>query len=101
MLGQTLGSLRGYRDPWLLQLVARLEVLANRVTDPEALYLAIYARWNVEFTRGNPRGAEEMARRIIAMLPQDADKTQTASALQLLGVAQIWRGHPVEARAAF
>jgi class 3 adenylate cyclase/predicted ATPase len=101
LLGQTLGSLRGYKDPELLRLIVRLEELADRVTEPEALFLALYSRWNVEFTRGNPRAAEEIARRIIAMIPTDGDSTQRASALQLLGVALSWRGHPVEAMESF
>jgi class 3 adenylate cyclase/predicted ATPase len=100
MFGHTLATLRGYLDPELLRLTERLQELSDRITDPDALYLAIYARWNVEFSRGNPRGAEEMARRLIAMVG-DANDTRTASALQLLGVAQIWRGHPMQARVSF
>ncbi len=98
--GQTLASLRGVLDPEIHRLTLRLEELSERITDPDALYLAIFARWNVEFSRGNPRGAEEMARRLIAMVG-DAKDTRLASALQLLGVAQIWRGHPVQARVSF
>ena len=100
ILGQTLASLRGVLDPEIHRLTLRLEELSERITDPDALYLAIFARWNVEFSRGNPRGAEEMARRLIAMVG-DAKDTRLASALQLLGVAQIWRGHPVQARVSF
>ena len=100
ILGQTLASLRGVMDPEIHRLTERLEELSERITDPDALYLAIFARWNVEFSRGNPRGAEKMARRLIAMVENPND-TRMASALQLLGVALIWRGHPVEARVSF
>jgi len=100
MLGQALASMRGYLDPELLRLTGRLKELSERITDPEALYMALFARWNVEFSRGNPRGAEEMARRMIAMV-SDTDDARLGSALQLLGVAQIWRGHPALARETF
>jgi predicted ATPase/class 3 adenylate cyclase len=100
MLGQALASSRGYLDPKHIRESRRLEELSERISEPAALYMAIYARWNVEFSRGNPRGAEAMARRLIAMTSGSND-TRLAAALQLLGVAQIWRGHPIEARETF
>jgi len=100
MLGQALASMRGYLDPELLRMTGRLKELSERITEPETLYMALFARWNVEFSRGNPRVAEEMAHRMIAMVSETND-ARLGSALQLLGVAQIWRGHPLEARATF
>ncbi|HLX38757.1 MAG TPA: adenylate/guanylate cyclase domain-containing protein [Candidatus Binataceae bacterium] len=100
MLGQAIASMRGYLDLELMHMAGRLETLSERVTDPEARYMALFARWNIAFSRGNPRGAQEIAERMIAMV-SEANDNRLASALQLLGVAQIWRGHPAPARESF
>jgi len=97
-LGQTLAAARGFSALELGEHISRIAELVGRVTDPHARYVGLFSQWNVAFSRGNLKRAEELAAALLAMTPPDANDIRRPSAYQVLGTSQVWRGRAPEAR---
>jgi predicted ATPase len=98
-LGQTLAAARGFSTPALADHIARIEELSRRIADPEVRYILLFSQWNVAFSRGDLRRAEELAVELLGMTPANPVDNRRPSALQVLGTSQLWHGRPLEARA--
>ncbi len=98
-LGQTLAAARGFSTPALADHIARIEELSRRISDPESRYPLLFSRWNVAFSRGDIRRAEELAVELLGMTTEGSADLRRPSAFQVLGASQVWHGHPIEARA--
>ncbi len=97
-LGQTLGVARGFSTPALAEHIARIEELSC-ISDPESRYPLLFSRWNVAFSRGDIRRAEELAVELLGMTTEGSADLRRPSAFQVLGASQVWHGRPIEARA--
>jgi len=98
-LGQTLAAARGFSTPALADHIARIEELSRRISDPESRYPLLFSRWNVAFSRGDIRRAEELAVELLGMTTEGSADLRRPSAFQVLGASQVWHGRPIEARA--
>jgi class 3 adenylate cyclase/tetratricopeptide (TPR) repeat protein len=98
-LGQTLAAARGFSTPALADHIARIEELSRRIADPEARYILLFSQWNVAFSRGDLKRAEELGAELLGMTPAKPADNRRPSALQVLGTSQLWHGRPLEARA--
>jgi class 3 adenylate cyclase/predicted ATPase len=97
-VGQILAAARGFSVPELAEHIERLEELVRRITDRRARYLGTSSQWNVAFSRGNLKHAEDLANELLAMATADATEYSRPSAYQILSTTQVWRGRPLEAR---
>jgi len=97
-LGQIVAAARGFSAPELATHIARLGELVRRVTSPRARYLGVFSQWNVAFSRGDLKRAEELASELLTLAKLDATEYSQPSAYQVLATSQVWRGRPLEAR---
>jgi class 3 adenylate cyclase len=97
LLGQTIAAARGFSAPEMGRIEGRVRELIGRVTDPTALFTGTFGLWSAEFGRGNLPSTEELAQRLLKMVPQDATDLRKPSAYSLLGTSQLWRGRVIEA----
>jgi hypothetical protein len=79
-LGQIVAAARGFSAPELAGQTARLNELLRRVTNPRARYLGLFSQWNVAFSRGELKRADELASELLTLANADATEYSQPSA---------------------
>src|SRR5262249_37420005 len=97
-MAMSLTAARGYGASEVEQTLARIRVLADRLTDVTQKFFVHWSAWRFQFSRANFRAAEELVGQLLAIAVEHGDRLVRVGAHLAAGVDKFYLGDFVPAR---
>lgn len=92
-LGLAIMMSKGYGAPEVEQAFARAKTLCEDMGQSTATLPVMAGLWEFYIVRANLHGAQELASRLDALAPPEADHPLRLETERILGTTLMWRGH--------
>lgn len=97
-MAMSLTAARGYGASEVEQTLARIRVLADRLTDVTQKFFVHWSAWRFQFSRANFDAAEELVGQLLAIAAEHRDRLVRVGAHLAAGVDKFYLGDFVPAR---
>ena len=97
-MAMSLTAARGYGAPEVERTLARIRVLADRLTDVTQKFFVHWSAWRFQFSRANFGAAEELVGQLLAIAADHDDRVVCVGAQVAAGVDKFYLGEFARAR---